>query len=329
MTETAQDVTPQRAIAGFWRRLFALVIDGICLGVAGLLLGWLCFDVFARMGEAARLVGLAIAWPYLGVLNSRIGGGRTIGKWWLGLRVVGRDGAPIGLTDSLVRAITLLAPLLLSGIQLPDTGAAMAWEWVLSIVVLGGLATIAYLHVFNRRTRQSLHDLAVGSYVVRDGADTQHLPSIWKGHLWVAAALFVLAGSTPMATPWLLRQVPLDDMRGAQRAVSSLPLVHSATVERGFTAVAGGNRTDWVRVTARLKTQSLGDAALAKRIAQIVAQQYPDSRRQDAIGVTLVYGYDIGIASGWLTRSYRFSPGELAGDRSEPSLLPEASPRSR
>jgi hypothetical protein len=42
---------------------------------------------------------------------------------------------------------------------------------LLSIVVIGGMLVIAYLYVFNRRTRQSLHDLCVQSYVVRASAE--------------------------------------------------------------------------------------------------------------------------------------------------------------
>ena len=59
--------------------------------------------VFERLGERAVFVGLAISMAYTGILQSRFGGGRTLGKKLLGLRVVRLDGSLMSLDRSLVR----------------------------------------------------------------------------------------------------------------------------------------------------------------------------------------------------------------------------------
>lgn len=73
------------------------------LGIVGMLLSALLFDTFARMGVYARLIGFAIALAYFGVLNSRIGGGQTLGKRWLGIRVVDAQGQLLSPPRALLR----------------------------------------------------------------------------------------------------------------------------------------------------------------------------------------------------------------------------------
>lgn len=306
MDETGEAPQPRREIAGFWRRLIALAIDGTLLGVAGVLLGWLYFDAFARMGEAARLIGLAIAWPYLGLLNSRLAGGRTAGKWLLGIRVVGADGTPLDAPESMLRALILLAPVLLNGATLTPTPFGVL-GYLQALIVFGGFGALIYLYVFNRRTRQSLHDLAVGSYVIREDAEPGTLPTMRKRHLWIVGGLFLVLACMPLLTRRLLAQQPFAGLLPAQQAVVSLPWAHTASVQRGFTKVSSGDRSDWVRVTVRSRLATLvDDEDVARNVARLVIDKYPESRQQDMVMVNLVYGYDIGIASSWRAHQYNF-----------------------
>jgi hypothetical protein len=85
----APDITP---IAGFWRRLTAFVIDCLILSVPTLLLGLALFRWVAGLGPTGRLIGFVVALLYFGVLNSHFGGGQTLGKRLLGIRVIDRSG---------------------------------------------------------------------------------------------------------------------------------------------------------------------------------------------------------------------------------------------
>src|SRR5690348_14117245 len=83
-SRTAEQRPP---IAGFWRRLAAFVVDALILGVPAMLLGFAMFDWAASLGQAGRLIGFVVALLYFGLLNSRLGGGQTLGKRLLGIRV--------------------------------------------------------------------------------------------------------------------------------------------------------------------------------------------------------------------------------------------------
>jgi uncharacterized RDD family membrane protein YckC len=54
------------------------------------------------MGAYARLIGFAIALAYFGICKSRIGGGQTLGKRWLDVRVVDAHDQLLSLPRSLL-----------------------------------------------------------------------------------------------------------------------------------------------------------------------------------------------------------------------------------
>lgn len=298
--------TPPRAIAGFWRRLLAFFIDGMLVGAAGLLLGWAFFDAFARMGEAARLAGVALVWPYFGLLNSGLCGGQTVGKWLLGIRVVGRDGAPLDASDALLRALVLWLPFMASGVVFPASWWGLALAWASPLVVYGGPAALAYLYVFNRDTRQSLHDLAARSYVVRDESAPARLPTLGRPHLWIAGGVALVATGLPLAVGQVQQRPRIDQLLPALRAVGALPLVSSATVKRGYFRVVGGDRAEWVGANVRRTIPRVDDEEFARQVARILVEKYPESREVDTVSVRLLYGYDIGIASGWRAHTFNF-----------------------
>jgi uncharacterized RDD family membrane protein YckC len=183
LDELQTEPAPAGEIAGFWRRLGAFAIDLILLMIIGAVLGVLLFDPLARMGAYARLIGFAIALAYFGICNSRLTGGQTLGKQWLGVRVVDANGQPLSLPRSLLRYIVLGAPFFLSGIA-PESqeGMTSALGFLYALAVGGSALAIVYLYLFNRRTRQSLHDLVVGSYVVRAAPNVATpFPILWRG----------------------------------------------------------------------------------------------------------------------------------------------------
>jgi uncharacterized RDD family membrane protein YckC len=78
-------------------RFVALLIDGIILGViAGLLFG----AARGAGGGIAFVVGLVYYWYFLTRQE-----GQTLGKRWMGIRVVKTDGAPLSDSDAILRFI--------------------------------------------------------------------------------------------------------------------------------------------------------------------------------------------------------------------------------
>lgn len=305
---------PDRKIAGFWRRLGAFAIDLVLLGIAGLILGTLLFDTFARMGVYAKLIGFAIALAYFGICNSRIGGGQTLGKRWLGVRVVDAHDQLLSLPRSLLRYVVLGVPFFANGLPLdPKLAMSSPLGYLLALVVFGGMFAIVYLYIFNRRTRQSLHDLAVGSYVERFDRAAQPVPFpiMWRGHLVVVAVLAVIALSAPAVASRFAQTRTFAGILPLYQTLSTQPHVMTAQVVRGWSSINGGNTTHYLQSSLRLDAPMTEDGGMARHIAQLMAKADPDIANEDVVVVTLVYGYDLGIASGWKKHGYSFKPGEL------------------
>jgi len=297
-------------IAGFWSRLVALVVDLLFLGVVGWVIGAFLFDSLARLGMYGRLIGFAIALTYFGVLNSKIGHGQTLGKRLLGVRVVDRDGEPLPLLRSMLRYVVLGLPFFLNGAPIDTPSMPLAGSCVLALLVIGGTLSIIYMYTFNRRTRQSLHDLVVGSYVVRAEPVTVFVPpvSVWRGHIIVVALLAAISLSTPLLAGRLAQTESFAGLLALHAAVLNQPHVQSASVN--FMKEFGHKDNTYVSSTIRLDAPMTDDKAFATKIARLMLASYPPARTSSGIVVNLVFGYDIGIASGWTSSSYRFKPDD-------------------
>lgn len=303
---------PALDIAGFWRRIGAFAIDGLILGVAGLIVGGMLFEPFARLGIYGRLLGFVIALGYFGFFNSNFLGGQTPGKKMLGLRVVNAQGQLISLPRSLARSAVLGVPFFLNNLPI---NMEMATSWVaylLSLIVFGAGLSIVYLYVFNRRTRQSLHDLAVGSYVVRIAPEELSKPvlAVWQGHWVVVGLLVVLSLGGPAVGSVLMKGQLLADVWPVYQAVSVQPHVTHALIGKN-TVWANGSKSHYLSASLRLDQSRVDDQDYAQSLARVMAKNFPAYTSEDAVVVELVYGYDIGIASGWKKHRYSFKPEEL------------------
>jgi len=317
--ETTQSATqPPRlpeslVIAGFWRRVGALFIDSMLLGAVGWIIGAIFFEPLARMGDWARIIGFVIALAYFGIGNSRLAGGQTLAKRWLGLRVVDVQGHTLSLPRSLLRYVVLGVPFFANGLTLsPQLLLSSVFGYLLSLVVFGGMLSIIYLYIFNRGTRQSLHDLTVGSYVVhvQTGEQVMPFPLIWRGHLAVVAVLALLALSAPLIASRFAQSKTFAGMLPLYQTLSTQQHVVSAQVFRG-TMYRNGETTHALQAALQLDAPLTEDREMAKHIAQLMAKGDPDIANEDSIDVTLIHGFNMGIASGWRKHGYTFKPDEL------------------
>ncbi|WP_199098535.1 RDD family protein [Dyella sp. ASV21] len=303
---------PALVIASFWRRLGAFAIDALILGLGGLFIGALSFDGLARLGIYGRVLGFIIALGYFGLFNSRYGEGQTPGKKLLGLRVVDAGGQCIALPKSLLRYAVLGLPFFLNNLPLGQPQLESWWSYPLGIIVFGAGLSSIYLYIFNRRTRQSLHDLAVGTYVVRVADDQVPAPlsPVWRGHGVVVGLLIVLPVAAAMLGQRLMGSGWLADLTSVYQAVSVQPHVSRATVQKSFVSV-NGRTSHYLVASLNLDASMVDDENYARDIARIMASKFPDVTSQNAVIVELVYGYDIGIASGRKSHRYSFKPEAL------------------
>jgi uncharacterized RDD family membrane protein YckC len=198
-------------IAGFWRRVGACCIDIVLLSAICGAVGFLLYVQIVSLGSYGRIIVWLIAVAYFTLLNSKLSNGQTFGKRLLEVKVVDTDGQSISVVRSFARAMILTTPFFLNGILNGLNGfpfllqtLSLPFALVLGIdglVEFGGIISIIYLYLFNRRTRQSLHDLLVGTFVVNASnyspieEVTASIHKIGVGIIGVVAAVALLVFS--------------------------------------------------------------------------------------------------------------------------------------
>jgi uncharacterized RDD family membrane protein YckC len=316
----SQNEKPKPIIGGFWRRLFAFIIDMIILGIIGICTGALFFDDLAELGGWGRLLGFVVALLYFGLLNSSIGNGQTIGKRLVKIKVVDGDKQTISILKSFLRFTILGVPYFLNGAMVPpEILSNPVLSLVLGLAVFFGTGAIIYLFIFNRATRQSLHDLIMGTYVINRNS-TEDIPekAAWRGHFVAVGALFVaVVVLIVVVVPRFVRKEPFADLTTIQRQIHKSGLVHMATVTVGKSS---GTRKDekgekawemtFLSTKAVLKRRPLDYEAVASEIAAVVLEAYPAVVDKDALVVQTSYGYDIGIARAWIGHRVQHTPQE-------------------
>lgn len=318
--EEGQAVKPRPIIGGFWRRLFAFIIDTILLGIIGMCIGALFFDYLAELGGWGRLLGFTVALLYFGLLNSSIGNGQTIGKRLLKIKVVDGEKQTISIAKSFLRFTILGIPYFLNGAMIPlEILSNSIMSLLLGLAVFFGGGAMIYLFIFNRVTRQSLHDLIIGTYVINSNSD-EAIPdkAVWRGHFVAVGTLFAaVVAFIVIVVPRFARTEPFADLIAIQKQIQKSGLVHAATVTVGKRSgmrkheegEENGEMT-FISTKAVLKYRPHDYEAVASEIASIVLDAYPAIVDKNALVVQTSYGYDIGIARAWIGHRIQHTPQE-------------------
>jgi uncharacterized RDD family membrane protein YckC len=285
-------------IAGFWRRLGALVVDALVLGAIGFPLGLLLGERIAPVGTPARLIGLLVIVPYLGVLGSRVGKGQTLGKRWLGLRVVDANGQPLALPRSFIRATMLALPWIFNGIRFGSLGpVVLVTLWVAGILVFGVGGAIIGTYMLNRRTRQAFHDLVARSYVIQSEDVGLHAPAastrkpMMASLAWIGLVASVSTAMVAMAPHRLAKDLPPL----LTESVLAIPGASSFEIRHVTTWGAGHSSTELVVVLWYRGPQEAMKHA-ARQVVAAMLQHHPDAATTPSLGVTVVRGWDVGVA---------------------------------
>jgi uncharacterized RDD family membrane protein YckC len=308
--QSAVAPTVHREVAGFWRRVLAFVIDAFLTAIPCGVLGFVFHQFFTTYRAGGILIGFALTLPYFAILGSSVGAGQTLGHRLTDLEVVDQQGDPISLKRSALRYSILLVPILLSSELVPAFarfGINTAVDWLLSVSEFA----IFYLYVFNRSTRQSLHDLATKTYVVR------FVPSgpVESGRLWpwhwmiLAGTSLLVATISNGLTNNISQSGSFPNLVRVQKSILDSGKVQSASVaiQKNW---RNGQTTVGLNVIVIWKGKPKDLEESAAQIADIVLQTDSESAQRNFITITFHDGFSIGFAQYSYNKPESHSPAD-------------------
>ncbi len=291
------------------------MLDIVLLGVVTGLICFPFFEPLSHIGPWGKALGGLIAVLYFGLMDGPAGGGQSVGKRLMKIRVVSAQGQVLPSSASFLRAAIFNAPYFLYGVELPLSRTPEALHWTLGALIVGVSATTAYLLLFNKPTQQGLHDLLTGSYVV----DAVELDAIqpepfWLGHWAILGALFLVYGlGGALLGRWLWVRGPMPALLADAALVEALPRVEGAAViaQTNIAQTESGAATRRTLIVRLHWTGAESEQEdLADRAAALILQNDPAARKYDALRVVVMRGYDLGLTSSWRAQSFEHSPNE-------------------
>lgn len=304
---------PDRDVGSLWRRVVAFVVDGILVGIAGSVVALPFFETFSHLGPWGRLVGFFMALPYFVILNSTIGNGQTLGKRWMHLQVVDVHGNTISFSKSLVRYAVFAVPYYLNKISLPMTRTPWIVSSLIAVLIFAVGGATLYLVLFNRHTRQGIHDLAAGSYVAdADKIGPLKTQSIWKIHWAILASLLaLLALATGILGNKLAKSGAFVQMLQDVRLIEDMEGVQQAGVQDlTWNSWSGGERKNIFVINVFWTGKSADEEAFANRVAKLILENDPKVQEHDLLSVRMIRGYDLGIAHAQVSHPFERTPAD-------------------
>lgn len=321
MTTTQSSEQRPPAFSGFWRRFAAWVLDVIALGLVGWVLGLVLAHALAAMGPWGRVFGFLVACLYFAVLDSHWGQGQSLGKRLMAIRVLSSSGQLLSPWQAGLRFVPVGLPWFSNGAAFAPSLLSSWLIYPLTAVILGLALSQLYLSVFNRPSRQLVHDVWLSTVVVPAGQrQVVQAAALSRMTLSVCALLCVASGFAPWAIQrWAqLQGADMNALAPVQDAVMAVPGVLHAQVGigEGWTQTNHSERRNWtyLSVKAGSRTPDIQNPARLQAMARAALQAYPAGQQRDVLSVRLCHGYDIGIATKEHCEQRNASPAEwLAG----------------
>lgn len=299
--------------AKFWTRVWALLIDSLILGVIGYLLGLTVEDFLVRIGNYGLLFGLVITVVYQTIFNSRIGNGQTLGKRVMNIQVVDFNGDAIDLGKSFLRALILCFPYFTANLTIPGLSDIAIVNVIKTIILSTIVIGVVVIYIFNKQTRQSLHDLVVGTYVATTERNEEPtiLPTMTKTPFYVFGGLVtLLIGVAFFTATW--KAPELKNILSIYSKVSNIDGVLNASVIEN-TNYANGSKTLsykanlWVQ---NLPKDNLENDKVVREVVQTILNNANSIDSFDVISISMTREFNIGIASKKTTSTISQTPSK-------------------
>lgn len=304
------------------RRALAFLLDCAALAAIGRVLGFALGSWFSKLGENGLWIGIAIAAAYFTLLDSRIGGGRTLGKRLFDIEVRYANGAFLSVPDAFLRfAPYAVVFSIVEFCAAADQHSAI----ILGLELVGAVVALSLvLYPILHPARLTSADLLFRTIVTSEGkapAATEGRPRLPAAALLAAAAVAV---SVQGLRAWRMASSPDAKATATlasvlRRAVPDVQELRVGISKKGDAGTAG-NRTVYVKALLPGTSGADGAPAAAARIS--IAAEAGRAMPKNAIYlvVELESGYDIGIASELTETSFKFPVGKQKVLGEKPSV---------
>ena len=294
------------------RRFFAFLIDSLIIALFGKLLGLLLGDFFIELGNLGKIVGFIVVLFYFGIGNSKILNGQTVAKKLLKIRVVDKSSEAISVPKSFLRALPFAAYILLNGLPVSDS-ADLYPSLILGTILFSIPVLETYFIIVNNKSLQSLHDMIAKTFVVSVKSEGNINITNQKVFLYAGAALPILilivtlAGSATVSN----KLIYVTDMQKIISVASHELPISSISMYRNKTTTTSLNgettQVKLIEVTAAKINKDENDTLLAMKIAKVIFDSGFKFEDGETLSVTIIYGYDIGIASSYVSSKFNDS----------------------
>jgi hypothetical protein len=217
----------------------------------------------------------------------------------------------------MLRAGVLLLPITLHGLSIPWIDRQPWTPLARSVLVYGLGGALVCLYACNRRTRQTLHDLATGTRVLEAEGPAEVRERIWPPHLALAAAwILVVALATGPLTSLVGGGRRQERLHAVQRFAESVAPGLEVQIDAGpaaaVTREGGPGPIAFLHLRVLATVEPASYEALADRVAEAVLllQSFPEIRAIDQLSVSVSFGYDVLLSRRYLTRSFSRTPEE-------------------
>ncbi|WP_343610381.1 RDD family protein [Chryseobacterium oranimense] len=285
-------------LSKFWSRVWALLIDSLILGIFGYILGSVFENFFISLGEEAKLIGWFISLAYFSILNSKLNNGQTIGKKIMKIQVTDIEGRTVSLKTSFIRSLILTAPFFLNGFKITGSETFSVVNIIQSMIIFTFGLGIMVFYIFNKETRQSLHDIVAKTYVVQDRRNNTvtKMPQPKKLPFYITGALLLLVVITSVysysSNSEIKKLLPVYEKVSQQDHVlrASISVNHfSGNKQHVYT----------ISIKTDKKQQYDGhmenDPVIKEAVETFLNSNVYDSD-QDVLNIVIGSGFDIGIA---------------------------------
>ena len=288
------------------RRFFAFLIDSLIIGLVGQLSGLVFSDFYAQLGNSGRLIGAVVVLLYFGICNSKITNGKTLGKKLLKIRVVNRNSKPISVSKSFLRASWFTIFMAFGGSSFSNSSC------IPLVIVVGTLIfSISILEIYfvivNKKTLQSFHDLLIDSFVVSAKSEGQISYTNKKSSFYGGAVIPVILLIAFTGLNLFAKNTYVADMVKIIETINSeLPVYNTSMYRHSETTAAlsgESSTTKYINVTVIKKNKDENNEALAVKIAKIIFDSKFAFNEGETLCITIVEGYDIGIANNYTSKN--------------------------